>query len=162
MDNAKAFKRVVPRPLWPYLGALRRFVRATPRHTALQKKQLLSDPALTAPERELLSQVSSRIYPGDGMYNGDGAHYFKVGLSAIRCIDEALAQANLNKLQTILDLPCGSGRVMRFLRPRFPEAEITACDFNRGRCSFAFAPLAQCLLFLRSILMRSRWLRVLI
>ncbi len=136
MDNAKAFKRVVPSPLWPYLGALRRFVRAIPLRTLLQKKQLLSDPTLTEPERALLANVSSRIYPGDGMYHGDGAHYFKVGLSAIRCIDEAISRAKLKEPQTILDLPCGSGRVVRFLRQRFPEAEITACELDSGPVQF--------------------------
>jgi SAM-dependent methyltransferase len=136
MNSAKALKRVVPAPLWPYLGALRRFVRAIPSRTFFQKKKLLADPTLTEAERELLGKVSSRIYPGDGMYHGDGAHYFKVGLSAIGCINEALAQANLKDARTILDLPCGSGRVLRFLRQRFPEAEITACELESGPVQF--------------------------
>ena len=136
MDSAKTLKRVVPSPLWPYLGAVRRFIRAIPLRTNLQKKRLLSDPALTEPERALLAKVSSRIYPGDGMYHGDGAHYFKVGLSAIRCIDEALAQTNLTDVQRILDFPCGSGRVLRFLRQRFPAAEITACELESDPVEF--------------------------
>lgn len=136
MDKAKAFKRVVPSPLWPYLGALRRFVRAVPLRTRLQKKRLLSDPTLTEAERALLAKVSSRIYPGDGMYHGDGTHYFKVGLSAIRCIDEALAGTPFTDVQRILDFPCGSGRVLRFLRQRFPDAEITACELDRGPVEF--------------------------
>jgi SAM-dependent methyltransferase len=70
------------------------------------------------------------------MYHGDGAHYFKVGLSAIRCIDEALSAATLPEPQTILDLPCGSGRVLRFLRQRFPDAEITACELDSGPVEF--------------------------
>ncbi len=129
-------KRVVPRSLWPYLGAVRRFVCTLPPQTQLQKKKLLSDPTLTEGERQLLNNVSSRIYPGDGMYNGDGAHYFKVGLSAIECIDEALAAAGLEDVRTILDFPCGSGRVMRFLRQRFPEARITACELTKGPVQF--------------------------
>lgn len=136
MDSAKTLKRVVPRPLWPYLGAVRRFVLAAPRRTSAQKKRLLSDSSLTEPERALLAKVSSRIYPGDGMYHGDGTHYFKVGLSAIRCIDEALAGTNFTEVQTILDFPCGSGRVLRFLRERFPAAEITACELDPGPVKF--------------------------
>ena len=136
MDRAKTLKRVVPSPLWPYLGALRRFVRAVPLRTSLQKKRLLSDPTLTQTQRELLAKVSSRIYPGDGMYHGDGTHYFKVGLSAIQCIDEALAAANFTEVQRILDFPCGSGRVLRFLAQRFPEAEITACELDHGPVDF--------------------------
>jgi SAM-dependent methyltransferase len=122
--------------LWPYLGDVRRFVRAVPLRTSLQKKKLLSDPTLTEPERELLTKVSSRIYPGDGMYHGDGVHYFKVGLSAIRCIDEALAGRISPDVERILDFPCGGGRVLRFLRQRFPDAEITACELERGPVEF--------------------------
>jgi SAM-dependent methyltransferase len=136
MDSAKKLKRVVPSPLWPYLGALRRFVRAVPLRTRLQKKKLLSDPSLTEPERELLAKVSSRIYAGDGMYQGDGAHYFKVGLSAIGCINEAIEAAGLKTVRSILDFPCGSGRVLRFLVQRFPEAEITACELDHGPVEF--------------------------
>ena len=82
-------KRIVPRPFWPYLGAARRWVRTIPPQVQLQKKRLRSDPSLSANERDLLGKVSTRIYYNDGMYHGDGQHYFKVGLSAIKCINEA-------------------------------------------------------------------------
>jgi SAM-dependent methyltransferase len=134
--NITQTKRVIPQPFWPYLGAVRRWVRSMPPRPRLQKQRLLSDPSLTETERELLSRVSGKIYFNDTMYDGDGAHYYKVGLSAIRCIEEALAQANLTKVRTILDLPCGSGRVLRFLAQRFPEAEITACEIQRGPVQF--------------------------
>lgn len=134
--NFQSLKRLVPQPLWPYLGAARRWVRAIPPRPLLQKQRLLSDPTLTERERELLAKVSSRIYYNDGMYDGDGAHYYKVGLSAIYCIDDALERAKLTNVRTILDLPCGSGRVMRFLVQRFPEAEITACELEPGPVQF--------------------------
>ena len=134
--NIGQIKRVVPGPLRPYLGALRRFIRSMPPCSRLQKQRLLSDPSLTATERELLSKVSGKIYFNDTMYDGNGAHYHKVGLSAIRGIDEAVAQANLTMVRTILDLPCGSGRVLRLLAQRFPDAEITACEIQRGPVQF--------------------------
>ena len=134
--NLQKLKRLVPRALWPYLGAARRFVRTLPVRTELQKKELLSDPALTNRDRGLLTSVSSRIYYNDGMYHGDGAHYFKVGLSAIHCVDGALERAGLKDVETILDFPCGSGRVMRFLRQRFPAAQITACELASGPVQF--------------------------
>ena len=130
------FKRVVPGPLRPYLGAMRRWVRSMPPRPQLQKQRLLSDPSLSETERELLGKVSGKIYFNDTMYDGDGAHYYKVGLSAIRCIDEAVAQANSQAVQTILDLPCGSGRVLRFLAQRFAEAEVTACEIQSGPVQF--------------------------
>ncbi len=134
--NLNQIKRVVPHSLRPYLGALRHWVRSLPPRPLLQKKRLLSDPALTESERELLGKVSGKIYFNDTMYDGDGAHYFKVGLSAIRCIDSALAQAKVTNVRTILDLPCGSGRVLRFLAQRFPEAEITAGEIQTGPVQF--------------------------
>ena len=136
MNHINALKRVVPRRLWPYLGNLRRWVRVIPPRPLLYKKRLLSDPSLTPAERELLTKVSTKIYYRDGMYNEDGAHYYKVGLSAIRCIDEALARTELTDVRTILDLPCGSGRVLRFLVKRFPNAEITACELASGPVEF--------------------------
>jgi len=134
--NISQIKRVIPQPLRPYLGAVRRWIRSMPPRPRLQKQHLLSDPSLTETERQLLTKVNGKIYFNDTMYDGDGAHYFKVGLSAIRCIDEAVAQAKLNNVRSILDLPCGSGRVLRFLVQRFPEAEITACEIQRGPVQF--------------------------
>lgn len=136
MNHVKALKRIVPRPWWPYLGGVRRWVKAFPPRPLLNKKRLLSDPSLSGPERELLSKVSSRIYYREGMFNGDSVHYYKVGLSAIRCIDEALERVNLKQMQTILDLPSGGGRVLRFLVHRFPKAEITACELAPGAAEF--------------------------
>jgi len=134
--NVQKLKRVVPRALWPYLGDARRWVRTIPPRPQLHKRRLLSDASLSAAERELLSKVSSNIYFRDGMYNSDGAHYFKVGLGAIRSIDAALAQTNLTEVRTILDLPSGGGRVLRFLSARFPAAKITACDIQRDAVDF--------------------------
>src|SRR5689334_1184134 len=114
MDRAKSIKPFVPRRLRPYLGAARRWVRAFPWRTSIQKNRLLVDPTLTESDRKLLAQVSSRIYHNDGMYYGDGAQYFHVGLSAMHCIDEAVNRAGLKSINSILDLPCGGGRVLRF------------------------------------------------
>ena len=134
--NVQKLKRVVPRQFWPFLGAVRRSVRTLPSRTERQRNKLLSSPTLAKSERELFAKVSSRIYRDDGMYHGDGTHYFKVGLSAINCIDDALQSANLNDRRTILDLPCGGGRVRRFLVQRFPNAEITACELEAGPVNF--------------------------
>lgn len=139
MNYAQALKGVVSGPLRPYFGALRRWVRSMPPRPRLQKQRLLFDPSLTQTERELLAKVSGKIYFNDTMYDGNGAHYYKVGLSAIRCINDALAQANLTSVtsvRTILDLPCGSGRVLRFLAQRFPHTTLTACEIERGPVQF--------------------------
>ncbi|MCM3904107.1 MAG: class I SAM-dependent methyltransferase [Pyrinomonadaceae bacterium] len=136
MDYIHKLKRLLPRGLHPHLGAVRRRLRSLPARTRRQKEQLLENTGLQPQERELLRQVKSEISPGDGMYVGDGAHYFKVGLSAIRCIEEALDAAPLPFVKQVLDLPCGHGRVLRFLNRRFPEAKFTASDLDRKGVDF--------------------------
>jgi SAM-dependent methyltransferase len=111
-------------------------VNCNPGRTWWQKKQLLETPQLTPRQRELLRAVSSRIIGHDAMYKGDGAHYFSVGMSAIECVDEALESAGQREVRNILDLPCGNGRVLRFLEARFPEASVTACDLEREAVDF--------------------------
>lgn len=136
MDYIHKLKRLLPRALHPHLGAVRRWVRTLPARTLRQKERLLNDPALEPRELELLKQVESRISAGDGMYTGNGAHYYKVGLAAIRSIEEAIDAAQLGSVNRILDLPCGHGRVLRFLVRRFSQAQITASDLDRKGVDF--------------------------
>jgi SAM-dependent methyltransferase len=74
-------------------------------------------------------------------------HYFRVGQSALECIQKALDSASISphRIKRILDLPCGHGRVLRYLKAAFPEAEITACDLLRDGvdyCSSMFGATA--------------------
>jgi SAM-dependent methyltransferase len=82
--------------------------------------------------------VCAEIAPGDEMFTGDRGHYFGVGESACHCIHSALdtARKPAREIRRILDLPCGHGRVMRFLKVAFPHAPLTACDLNRGAVDF--------------------------
>ena len=136
MSDGHTLKQLLPQPLRTHLGAVRRRALALSFRTARQKRRLLEDGTLNAPERELLREVESRISSRDTMYTGDGAHYFNVGLSAMRSIEEAIGRANLSAARRVLDLPCGHGRVLRFLVRRFPEASFTACDLDRDGVDF--------------------------
>ncbi|MFN2599390.1 MAG: trans-aconitate 2-methyltransferase [Pyrinomonadaceae bacterium] len=136
MGITQKLARRLPRRLRRELGALRRRARSLPSRTSRQKQRLLADPSLTARERELLDAASSAIFFDDGMYTGDGAHYYRVGLSAIRCIDAALDAAGFSDVRRVLDLPSGGGRVLRFLVRRFPAAKVTACDIQRDAVAF--------------------------
>ncbi|HKP48230.1 MAG TPA: class I SAM-dependent methyltransferase [Pyrinomonadaceae bacterium] len=118
------------------LGDIRRHVRARPARTQKQKANLLRRTSLDQHQQALLEKTESRISPKDGMYKGDGDHYFGVGLSAIECINAALSGSNLPEPKRILDLPCGHGRVLRFLVNRFPESAITACDLDTDGVDF--------------------------
>jgi SAM-dependent methyltransferase len=82
--------------------------------------------------------VGREISPRDEMFTGNEIHYFDVGESALHCIETALfaARRNLSTVKRILDLPCGHGRVLRFLQKTFPEARLTACDLNRDGVDF--------------------------
>lgn len=83
-------------------------------------------------EAEGIPIPDETIGAGDEMYAGNLDHYMGVGLSAMRGIVPALRMASREPCQRILDLPCGHGRVLRWLRAKYPQAHITACDLNRG------------------------------
>ncbi len=83
-------------------------------------------------------EVIRTISPDDKMFAGDANHYFGVGRSALACIDTCLQAARkpVSAVNRILDLPCGHGRVLRYLQRAFPEAELTACDLLRDGVDF--------------------------
>ena len=105
---------------------------------ATEKEQLLKSPDRYDPEHfELLKNVSVDISHRDGMYTGSTSHYFRVGMSAIRCIDRALGKCpSPPDVRNILDLPSGYGRVLRFLVQRFPKAQITASELDKAAVDF--------------------------
>ncbi|MBA2527425.1 MAG: class I SAM-dependent methyltransferase, partial [Pyrinomonadaceae bacterium] len=115
---------------------MRRWLRSRPLRTRQQRERLLQNPALGADERALLKLIKTRISPNDGMYVGNGDHYFRVGLSAIHCIEQALSAAKMDKVTNALDLPCGHGRVLRFLLQRWPKTKFTACDLDLDGVDF--------------------------
>jgi SAM-dependent methyltransferase len=86
------------------------------------------------------SAVSTLISPGDEMLSTslDRAQYFRCGRSAVESIHRALDAASIPpaRIKRILDLPCGHGRVLRYLRAAFPEAAISACDLLREGVDF--------------------------
>lgn len=90
------------------------------------------------PQADPLAGVSREISPDDEMLRGNETHYFDVGASALQSIEAAvlLSRRPRQTIRRILDLPCGHGRVMRFLRKAFPEAELVACDLNRSGVDF--------------------------
>ena len=105
------------------------------------RSQLLKDKSVTVGEKALLRNVSLRIHRNDGMYDpydrADARSYLSVGLSAIRCIDRALDQAGTGgTVRSVLDFPCGHGRVLRFLRAKFPKASITAAEIDTEGLEF--------------------------
>jgi SAM-dependent methyltransferase len=105
--------------LRPHWGTLRRRAETHPLRTWLQRGPRLPG-------------VDARISPHDAMYVGDGAHYFSVGASALRSIEPVAPEAPLR----VLDMPCGHGRVLRFLKRRYPDAALVACDLDETGVEF--------------------------
>src|SRR5918999_5354246 len=101
-------------------------------------KKLASADTLTHEEKALLRHVSARVHPNDTMYAiSSDEEYLSAGLSALHCIQYSLDCSNKNyKVRTILDFPCGYGRVLRFLKARFPDADLTVSDINREAVDF--------------------------
>jgi 2-polyprenyl-3-methyl-5-hydroxy-6-metoxy-1,4-benzoquinol methylase len=65
-------------------------------------------------------------------------HYFGVGQSALRLVKLGLLAGgkSLDSVRSILDFPCGHGRVLRTLHAAFPRARLTASDLLREGVAF--------------------------
>jgi methylase of polypeptide subunit release factors len=63
-------------------------------------------------------------------------HYLSVGVSAFESITAAFKAAGIDRVSTILDMPCGHGRVARVLRAAFPTAEISVSDLDTDGVAF--------------------------
>jgi SAM-dependent methyltransferase len=101
-------------------------------------KKLASADTLTREEKALVYHVSARVHPNDTMYAiSSDEEYLSAGLSALRCIQYSLNYSNKDyKVRTFLDFPCGYGRVLRFLRARFPDANVSVSDIDREAVDF--------------------------
>jgi len=85
----------------------------------------------------LKTRVNAEIHPDDEMYATSPAHYFVWGDVSVQLIEQALALAGVHEEpRSILDLPCGHGRVLRALRARWPDADLGACDLLRDGVEF--------------------------
>lgn len=62
--------------------------------------------------------------------------YFRIGRNALDFIRRTVAFCQLESIENILDLPCGYGRVGRFLRYAYPQADITFCDLKTEMVDF--------------------------
>lgn len=111
----------------------RRLVTA-PRSIVIKRKRLEILPNYPWPA------VSRTVSEKDTMLveGGDG-HYLAVGVSAMENISFAIKASSLSKISSILDMPCGHGRVTRVLRAVFPDVEISVCDIDEDGVTFCAA-----------------------
>jgi len=83
--------------------------------------------------------VCQEIHANDVMFHSGPNWYFPVGESGVNCILSALTLTHLCKVQRVLDLPCGHGRVGRHLRAAFPEADLYFSDLDKEGVDFCAA-----------------------
>ena len=62
--------------------------------------------------------------------------YFQLGRRALELIHFSAELCDKPHYPDILDLPCGHGRVLRWLRAHYHYAKITACDLDRDGVDF--------------------------
>lgn len=81
--------------------------------------------------------VDRTLAPDDGMVSaGLEEQYFDLGRRALELIHFSSVLCDKPHYPDILDLPCGHGRVLRWLRAHYGYANITACDLDRSGVDF--------------------------
>jgi SAM-dependent methyltransferase len=85
---------------------------------------------------ERAGELNTEIADGDSMADGVRGAYFLAAASALEVIRQSLAAAGDPPVESILDFPCGWGRVLRMLRVAFPKAALTVSDIDRGGVDF--------------------------
>lgn len=85
---------------------------------------------------ELTSGVSRTVSRGERMPADNLDTYLDVGRSALVAVQLAQRLAAAPDFTSILDMPCGHGRVARWLRAAYPQARLTACDLLKDGVDF--------------------------
>jgi SAM-dependent methyltransferase len=104
-----------------------------------QAKRILCSRDLTASEIRMLNLASLNVSASDPMYGpkDPAVSYLTAGLSAIRCIETTLdAAGQEDPIKSLLDFPCGYGRVLRFLKVKFPDSAIVGGEINADALDF--------------------------
>lgn len=79
------------------------------------------------------AEIDMTLSPSESMGN---EWYASVGRSAAKAVTLACMSSWLPEVKTVLDLPCGHGRVLRHLVKLFPDAVFDACDIDRAGVEF--------------------------
>lgn len=88
----------------------------------------------------LTTEICSEICEHDDMFVSDRLdHYLSVGRSAIDIILQVMVSAQRDHFSSVLDLPCGGGRVTRHLKAFLPDAQLFVGDLNKQKEAFVIA-----------------------
>jgi SAM-dependent methyltransferase len=82
---------------------------------------------------DVVKRLNKTVADGDGMYSGDDRYYLETGANALQIIYRSLAAAgkSVSSPRSILDYGCGYGRILRWLRAAYPEAELVGADIDK-------------------------------
>ncbi|HZX11277.1 MAG TPA: class I SAM-dependent methyltransferase [Acidobacteriota bacterium] len=83
--------------------------------------------------------IPGRIHFNDqSLIKNNSDHYKSVGESAVKLIESSLQKSGkiLKENANILDFPCGYGRVLRFLKKAFPQANFYGGDVDPRALTF--------------------------
>jgi len=81
--------------------------------------------------------VDPTIGPHDNMFQSHRRdHYFAVGRDAVGVLARAMIQSGVTDFGTVLDLPSGSGRVLRHLVRFLPGSRFIASDIDANHVAF--------------------------
>jgi CBS domain-containing protein len=81
-------------------------------------------------------RLVEEISPADQMHELGRPTYLWTGVAALQPIRVALAAADRDSVDNVLDFGSGHGRVLRTLKAAFPHARLTACDLDRDAVDF--------------------------
>lgn len=84
-------------------------------------------------ERHLHREPPLAISPAESMAN---AYYYEVGKAGARVVIQACMASDSFDFTNILDIPCGHGRIARYLRVLFPYSFLDCCDIDRKGVDF--------------------------
>lgn len=78
-------------------------------------------------------QINPTVADQDEMSQGGEVHYFETGLSALKNIAAVVTGMgkDRNQIEHVLDFPCGYGRVMRYTKAYFPNAEFYGSEIEQ-------------------------------
>jgi SAM-dependent methyltransferase len=77
---------------------------------------------------ETPTEVGREISPDERMKADSDDIYLAIGCSALKAVRLAQIASGKRDFVSILDMPCGHGRVLRWLKAAYPAARLTACD----------------------------------
>lgn len=83
-----------------------------------------------------LAPATTVIAQADDMLVRDHTQYLKIGREALTLVQDACALAGCERVEAVLDLPCGHGRVARWLRAAYPKAKLVVSDTQGPGVSF--------------------------